>query len=116
MAEIIHARMFQKHGTAQEWRDNGSFIPGDGEIIVYDPDGEYAYSRIKIGDGHRSILDLPFVLLTGTKGEKGETGAQGIQGVSIVNVEIDSNYKLKIFYSNGQIEVVDKSIQGPRGP
>lgn len=84
MVETISARMFQKHGTEAEW-NSSSFIPAKGEIIIYDPDERYSYSRLKIGDDktHASGLDFLGGLSQGPQGERGpqgETGPQGPQG------------------------------------
>ena len=48
------------HGTAAEWESN-DYIPKDGEIVVYDIDENYAYKRIKIGDGENTVAVLPFL-------------------------------------------------------
>lgn len=55
------ARIFQKHDTEANWKKNGTnFIPGPGEIIIYDKDEEHSIPRFKIGDGQQAINDLPF--------------------------------------------------------
>ena len=65
----MKARISQLHKTEAEWlaiqaqyeaRDE-VFIPRPGELIVYDPDYQYEYSRLKIGDGKTPIQDLPFL-------------------------------------------------------
>ena len=48
------------HGTAAEWESN-DYIPKDGEIVIYDIDENYAYKRIKIGDGENTVAVLPFL-------------------------------------------------------
>ena len=50
------------HGTHDEWLINSSYIPKQGEIIIYDIDSNYNYERIKIGDGVTPVTDLPFYL------------------------------------------------------
>ena len=77
MVETISARMFQKHGTEAEW-NSSSFIPAKGEIIIYDPDERYSYSRLKIGDDKTLASGLDF--LEGERGPQGETGPQGPRG------------------------------------
>jgi hypothetical protein len=32
-----------------------------GELIIYDPDDNYSYPRMKLGDGNTLINDLPFL-------------------------------------------------------
>ena len=54
-------RQIQKHGLETDWNKIENFIPYLGEIIVYDPDENHAYSRLKIGNGSNLPRDLPFV-------------------------------------------------------
>lgn len=64
----ITSRIQQKHDTAANWAKATTFIPKKGEIVVYD--AEYNTSgaqtqavRFKIGDGSRTINNLPFALI-----------------------------------------------------
>lgn len=64
----INSRIQQKHDTAANWAKATTFIPKKGEIVVYD--AEYNTSgvqtqavRFKIGDGSRTINNLPFALI-----------------------------------------------------
>lgn len=64
----ITSRIQQKHDTAANWAQATTFIPKKGEIIIYD--AEYNASgvqtqavRFKIGDGSRTINNLPFALI-----------------------------------------------------
>ena len=36
----IDKKIINRHGTAEYWREHGDFIPDQGELIVYDIDGE----------------------------------------------------------------------------
>lgn len=56
----IRARIVHKHDIAENWGKATSFIPKQGEIIVYDIDSDYNYERIKIGDGVQNVNALPF--------------------------------------------------------
>lgn len=58
----IKARFQQKHDIEANWNLAVNFIPKAGEIIVYDPDANYNYSRLKIGDGVTSVNQLNFVI------------------------------------------------------
>lgn len=60
--KIIYTRIQNKRGTSEAWaqKSNEGFIPLDGEIIVYSPDDTCSSPRIKIGDGHNEVNDLPF--------------------------------------------------------
>ena len=44
-----------------EWLKLGSWVPEAGELIVYDPDENYTYSRLKVGDGINTLQDLFFI-------------------------------------------------------
>lgn len=58
----IKGRIVNKHGLPSDWKKATGFIPMEGEIIVYEPEGEIDHSRIKIGDGVTNVNDLPFNL------------------------------------------------------
>ena len=58
--KIFSTRIIHKHDSEANW-NLISFIPKQGEIIVYDIDENYTYERIKIGDGEADVKDLPFV-------------------------------------------------------
>lgn len=60
----MKARMSQLHKTEAEWLELKNWKPEIGELIVYDPDENHEYSRIKIGDGQRALQDLPFYVET----------------------------------------------------
>ena len=57
----FNARIVHKHDTETNWNKATSFIPKQGELIVYLPDSIYTYSRIKIGDGATTVVNLPFI-------------------------------------------------------
>lgn len=56
----MSTRIIHTHDTEAKWLELSAFIPKQGEIIIYDADENYAYERIKIGDGKTSISSLPF--------------------------------------------------------
>lgn len=61
MADIKQkGRLALKHDTEANWNKAVNFVPMKGEPIVYDPDESVSYSRIKIGDGLTTIVNLPF--------------------------------------------------------
>lgn len=61
MAEkTLNARMSQKHDIEANWNKATNFVPLAGEIIFYDPDEKYNYTRTKVGDGITKVNDLPF--------------------------------------------------------
>lgn len=57
----INTKIINKHDTEENWSKASGFSPMLGEIIVYDPDENYDYSRIKVGDGVTNVSLLPFV-------------------------------------------------------
>ena len=60
MAEkTFNSRTIHKHDIEANWA-KATFIPNQGEIIVYDIDASHEYERFKIGDGVRDINSLPF--------------------------------------------------------
>ena len=60
MAEkTFNTRIVQKHDTESNW-SSSDFIPKQGELIIYDADENYNYSRFKIGDGKSTVTELPF--------------------------------------------------------
>lgn len=61
MAEkTVNTRVVNKHDTAENWAKATTFVPMQGEIIVYDRDSTYSYERFKIGDGSTLVSALPF--------------------------------------------------------
>ena len=61
MGKTMKARVQHKHDTEANWLKATNFTPLVSEIVVYDPDENYDYSRIKIGDGKTNINNLPFI-------------------------------------------------------
>ena len=58
--KIFNTRIVQKHDIESNW-NLVSFIPKQGELIIYDADENYNYERLKIGDGVTDAANLPFV-------------------------------------------------------
>ena len=55
----LNTRIIHKHETEANWLLS-SFVPLQGEIVIYDIDDNYSYERIKIGDGVQNVNALPF--------------------------------------------------------
>lgn len=66
----MNTRIQHKHDTEANWNKALNFIPKAGEIIIYDTDENYNYSRLKIGDGINSVNTLKFI--DETKANKNE--------------------------------------------
>ena len=60
--KTLNGRVISKHDIEENWWLAKNFIPQAGEIIIYDPDENYYYSRLKIGDGVQNVNDLPFLI------------------------------------------------------
>lgn len=48
-------------GTKENVEGARSFVPQKGEAIIFEPDNEHSFSRLKIGDGITNVLSLPFI-------------------------------------------------------
>ena len=59
--KIIKGRLVQKHDTAENWSKATSFVPKQGEVIIYDKDSSHNYERVKVGDGTTVVSALPFI-------------------------------------------------------
>ena len=73
----FQGRIVHKHDIEANWLKAVNFIPMQGELIIYDveidtdelPDNRtepYDYERFKIGDGIKTVSNLPFILDTKT--------------------------------------------------
>lgn len=58
----MKARISQLHNTEAGWEKFLTWVPDAGELVVYDPDEKISYSRLKIGDGKRTLQELDFFL------------------------------------------------------
>ena len=56
------ARISQLHKTEGQWAVLTDFVPMKGEFIIFDPDMQHKYARLKIGDGITKLIDLPFFI------------------------------------------------------
>jgi hypothetical protein len=63
----MKARISQLHKTEAEWKNLNAFCPSAGEIIIYDPDQNFDYARLKVGDGITNLKDLPFFVDSATQ-------------------------------------------------
>lgn len=57
----FNTRIVHKHDIEANWQLAVNFTPKQGELIVYDPDENFSYPRIKIGDGEKNVNALPFI-------------------------------------------------------
>lgn len=68
----FNTRIVHKHDIEANWQLAVNFTPKQGELIVYDPDENFSYPRIKIGDGEKNVNALPFITDNVEIGEGGE--------------------------------------------
>ena len=55
----VKGKAIPKHETEADWLQS-AYIPEQGEIVVYDADATHTKARQKIGDGIKTVKDLPF--------------------------------------------------------
>ncbi len=60
----MRARISQLYKTEAEWSKLPKFKPYPGEIIIFAPDDQHSYPRMKIGDGNTLLVNLPFFGIT----------------------------------------------------
>lgn len=60
----MKARISQLYKTEAEWLKLQKFKPLPGEIIIFAPDDQHSYARMKIGDGNTLLVNLPFFGIT----------------------------------------------------
>lgn len=58
----MKARISQLHKTEAQWDSIPNFVPFNGEFILFDPDKQHAYTRLKVGDGNTPLRRLPFFI------------------------------------------------------
>jgi hypothetical protein len=57
----MKARISNLAKTQAEW-SKINFVPMLGELIIYIPDKDYKYARLKVGDGTHALDELPFII------------------------------------------------------
>jgi len=60
----MKARVSHLYRTEAEWSKLPNFVPLRGEFIVFAPDDQHSYARMKIGDGNTLLVNLPFFGIT----------------------------------------------------
>ena len=55
----MKARISQLCKTEAEWQKWSQWKPESGELVIYKPDENHPYARVKIGDG-RTLQELDF--------------------------------------------------------
>lgn len=97
----IKGKIIFKHGTEADW-NLSNYKPDKGEQVLYDPDGNYSYTRVKYGDGERIVAELPF---------GGATFDDLVEANKIfaTNIVVESDHKSETAFevSKGQTKLVD---------
>ena len=90
----ISCCLILKHDIESNWNRATTFIPKQGELIIYDRDTNYFYERFKIGDGITTVAELPFVneniVLPANRVLYGETSVADILAEYIFNIDYNS--------------------------
>jgi len=60
-SNTIKTRIQLKNDTEAHWDLAKNFIPKQGEVIIYSTDDSHPFSRLKVGDGNTSVINLPFI-------------------------------------------------------
>ena len=58
----MKARVSHLHKTESEWLKFNDWKPAAGELIIYDPDENFKYARIKVGDEQHTLKELDFFI------------------------------------------------------
>ena len=98
MAETIKTRIQLKNDTEENWNKAINFKPKKGEVIIYSTDGTHPFSRLKVGDGNTTVVNLPFIDSNSTNGFYLADGTSMFPGVgeenmNYIDVQSDTIYK-----------------------
>ena len=110
-SKTLKTRIINKHDTEAHWNLATGFIPKEGEIIIYDPDTTYDYSRVKVGDGETVVTALPFVDDTVK-----EQLNQYISQIHSVNLTMQGGTVIGSVLSSSDTAITIPTISGPTGP
>lgn len=128
MNNKINARLAHKIDVETNW-NKATFTPLAGEFIIYAPDDNYRYSRLKIGTGTKTINELDFMPVSaydiavagGYKGSEKEwldsLIGRGVSTVSADRVSSGSNGEMKVTvnYTDGTSEKPFSIYNGEKG-
>lgn len=62
MTPNMKARIGQLCKTEAEWNLLPKVVPFKGELVLYAPDRNHPYVRMKVGDGKTLLKELPFTI------------------------------------------------------
>ena len=58
---VVKSRIQLKNDTEANWDKALRFTPKEGEVIIYSTDDSHPFSRLKVGDGRTTVVNLPFI-------------------------------------------------------
>lgn len=106
--KTIQVRLINTHDTETNWQGvESTFTPADGEFIIYSADGNYDYARYKLGDGTKTLAELPFLntpVFVGTRSEYDSAYKEG----KIVNGTV-------VYITDDESDSGDNSADGSAG-
>ena len=114
----ITSRIQHKHDVAANWAKATNFVPQKGEIIIYDAEynasgSETQAVRFKIGDGTRTVNNLPFAVIDYNNRITALEGKPGLDKVGTVT-SVKAN---GVNFNPGATGIVDLgNLGGGSGP
>lgn len=113
----INARFTPKGDIEANWKKATGFVPLDKEVIIYKPDEDHSYSRMKIGDGITEINDLPFLaaqdsLPVAYINDDGELIFELGKGITDAYINQQGELEIKVETEEGEKPLVLGKVKG----
>lgn len=109
MAEV-KLKIKQKHDTEVNWLKATTFVPLDGELIIYDVDDTHSTPRFKVGDGIQVVGDLPF-LVDGINSQYLRNNYIPIKEITSGSFIVPQiGYNKEIYWLNSDVNIVERSL------
>lgn len=106
----LKTRIRQKHDTETNWLKATTFVPLDGELIIYDVDDTHSTPRFKVGDGIQVVGDLPF-LADGINSQYLRNNYIPIKEITSGSFIVPQiGYNKEIYWLNSDVSVVEQSL------
>lgn len=100
----------QKHDTEVNWLKATTFVPLDGELIIYDVDDTHSTPRFKVGDGIQVVGDLPF-LADGINSQYLRNNYIPIKEITSGSFIVPQiGYNKEIYWLNSDVNIVERSL------
>lgn len=113
----INARLTPKGDIEANWKKATGFVPLDKEVIIYKPDENHSYSRMKVGDGITEINDLPFLatqdsLPVAYINDDGELIFELGKGITDAYINQQGELEIKVETEEGEKPLVLGKVKG----